>query len=113
MPEVFNIDREEKISKNVDATGKKWVIHFNRGTSLCHVRPEPDREDAVIPKILQGRWTKPSLVEPFIKQYVTATWDKADKADKDAERKRQAAREHSNAKKQTKETDEGKETGKG
>lgn len=98
MSEEFNLDRVQNIEHNVDANGRKWKIHFNRGTSLCKVRPEPDREDAVIPDNMSGNWTKPSLLQEQITKYVTATWDKADDADIKAERKRQAAREHSKAK---------------
>ena len=91
--EVFNLDRETNIAANVDALGKKWIIHANKQTGLCYVRPEPDREDAVIPKILRGKWTKPSIVLPLIQQYVTATWDHADKVTTDNERTKQAAKE--------------------
>ena len=89
----FNLDREVSIEKNVDATGKKWVIHVNRQNGLCYVRPEPDRSDAVIPDELQGLWTKPSLLQPKIEDYLNRTWDKAEAANAAAERKREVARE--------------------
>jgi hypothetical protein len=93
MSEEFNLDREVAVEKNVDALGKKWAIHVNRSTGLCYVRPEPDRVDAVIPKELQGLWTKPALLQPKIKVYLEKTWDKAEAADKAAERKREVARQ--------------------
>ena len=89
----FNLDREVAIERNVDATGKKWVIHVNRQNGLCYVRPEPDRSDAVIPEQMKGLWTKPSLLQPRIESYLNASWDKADAANLAAERKREVARE--------------------
>ena len=91
----FNLDREISIEKKVDAEGKKWVIHVNKQNGLCYLRPEPDRVDAVIPKELQGLWTKPSLLAPKLDIYLNQSWDKADRANAEAERKREAAREHS------------------
>lgn len=88
----FNLDREVSIEQNVDATGKKWVIHANRQNGLCYVRPEPDRSDAVIPQELQGLWTKPSLLDPKIKDYLNKSWDKAEAANAKAERKREVAK---------------------
>ena len=93
MSENFSLDREVSIQNNMDATGKKWVIHVNRQNGLCYVRPEPDRSDAVIPSDLQGLWTKPSLLIPKINDYLNKTWDKAEAANLAAERKREAARE--------------------
>ena len=93
--ETFNLDRETQIEANVDAFSRQWKIHSNRGTGLCYVRPNPDREDAVIPKEMGGLWTKPSLLTPKIKDYITKTWDEADLANKKAERKRLAALEAS------------------
>jgi hypothetical protein len=89
----FNLDREIAIERNVDATGKKWVIHMNRQNGLCYVRPEPDRTDAVIPKDLQGVWTKPALLQPKLNVYLNRTWDQADAANAAAEKKRIASRE--------------------
>ena len=89
----FNLDREVSIERNVDATGRKWIIHVNRQNGLCYVRPEPDRSDAVIPEEMKGLWTKPSLLQPRIKSYLKKSWDKADAANLAAERKREVARE--------------------
>ncbi len=103
----FNLDRDIAIKNNVDALGKKWVIHYNRGTSMCYVRPDPDRVDAVIPEEFQGLWTKPSIVEPIIKKYLNDSWDKAEAANAKAERKREVAKEaKKNGAKETKVTDE-------
>ena len=99
MSDTFNLDREVSIERNIDANGRKWVIHMNRQNGLCYVRPEPDRSDAVIPKEMKGLWTKPSLLQPRIKDYLVKTWDKADAANAAAERKREAAREQQSKKK--------------
>ena len=88
----FNLDRDISIKNNVDAQGKKWVIHYNRGTSMCYVRPEPDRVDAIIPDELQGLWTKPSLVEPLIRKYLIESWDHADAVARKNARKAAAAK---------------------
>jgi len=91
---TFDLNRENNIDSLVDATGKKWNIHVNKQNGLCKARPEPDREDAVIPNEFAGQWTKPSLLKPKIREYVTKTWDQAADADKKAERKRIAAKEY-------------------
>lgn len=87
----FNLDRQVSIENNVDALGKKWVMHRNRQTGLCYIRPEPDRHDAVIPDNLQGLWTKPALLKQQLDVYLAKTWDKADEANVKAERKRKVA----------------------
>ena len=110
MSETFNLDREVSMERNVDAEGKKWVIHVNRQNGLCYLRPEPDRVDAIIPKDLQGLWTKPSLLQPKLEQYLKKTWDKADAANAAAERKREVAREQQRLEKELKEAEEAKET---
>lgn len=97
MSDEFNLDREVAIERNIDATGKKWVIHANRQNGLCYVRPDPDRVDAVIPDTMKGLWTKAALLQGRILQYLNESWDKADAANQAAERKRQAAREYKKA----------------
>ena len=87
----FDLDREVSIEKNIDATGKKWIIHANRQNGLCYVRPEPDRSDAVIPKDLKGLWTKPSLLMPRLKKYLEASWDQAARAQQRNQRKQKVA----------------------
>ena len=91
--ETLTIDPQESIKNNVDALGKTWKVYYGRGSGLCFARPDPDRTDAVIPDNMKGRWTKPSLLQEQITKYVTETWEKAAKADKALERKREAARE--------------------
>jgi len=90
---TFNLDRELSIEQNVDAEGRKWVIHANKQNGLCYARPDPDRVDAVIPESIKGLWTRPSLLQPLIKDYLNGSWDKADAANAKAERKREVARE--------------------
>ena len=100
--EVFDLDREQNIEALVDSFGKQWKIVANKQTGLCYARPNPDREDAEIPKLLEGLWTKASLLKPLIVQYVTSTWDAADLAKTKLERKRQAALEVKQGKKDAK-----------
>lgn len=94
MSEVFNLDRAQREAENIDAFGKKWKVIVNRQNGLCHARPEPDREDAVIPKVIDGQWTKPSLLLDQIKKHVTKSWDMAEAATAKAERKLQAEKEN-------------------
>ena len=93
MTETYDLNRAQHEEANVDALGKKWIIHVNRQNGLCYARPEPDRSDAQIPKIIQGLWTKPALLETKIKKYVQETWDVAEQAKVKADRKAQAAKE--------------------
>ena len=102
MPnEEFSLDREMNIENNVDATGKKWNVHTERGRHLFYTLPENARPDAVIPDRLQGKFTKRMYLESEIKKYVQDTWDHADRVAQKNERKAQVAREHKNAKKET------------
>lgn len=89
----FDLDRETNLKQNIDAQGKKWIVHKQKATGLLFVRPHPDRVDAVIPDKLQGLWTKIGLLQAQLDLYLLETWDKADKAKLDAERKKQAAAE--------------------
>lgn len=103
MSEAFDLDRDTNISNNIDATGKKWNIYTERGRHLFFTRPDPDRADAVIPKDLQGRWTKRMLLDEAIRLYVRRSWDHADEIKAKNERKAQAAKEaQANARKETK-----------
>jgi len=92
MTEV-TLDREQSIEELKDALGKQWVIKRARGHGLCYARPEPDREDAQIPKNMKGLWTKAELLKQQVQSYVTKTWDIADKARATAERTAEAAKE--------------------
>lgn len=89
----FDLDRETNLKNNIDAQGKKWVIHKQRSNGLLFVRPDPDRVDAVIPSKLQGLWTKIGLLQAQLDLYLNESWDKADEAKIKAERKAQAAAE--------------------
>ena len=91
--EKFSLDRENNIEANVDALGKKWEIHRNRGNGLCYARPNPDRSDAVIPEKMGGLWTKKVLLEEQVTKYVVDTWKVADKVLADNARKAEAAAE--------------------
>jgi hypothetical protein len=89
----FNFDRAQKEEHLIDALGKKWTVVVNKQNGLCHTRPEPDREDAVIPKNIAGQWTKPTLLMEQIKLYVSSTWDKAEEVAAKNARQVQAAKE--------------------
>lgn len=110
MSETFDLDRDTNIANNIDATGKKWTIHTERGRHLFYTRPEPDRADAVIPDSLRGCWTKKMLLDDAIRTHVIRSWDHADEVRIRNERKAQAAKEQKNAKtlreKETKVTSE-------
>lgn len=93
MTEFYDLNRAQHEEANVDALGKKWVIHFNRQNGLCYARPEPDRSDAIIPKEMKGLWTKAGLLETKIKAYVKESWDHAEQKRLEADRKAQAAKE--------------------
>lgn len=88
---TFNLDRKVNVDNNVDAFGIQWVIQKQRGRSLLVVRPNPDREDAVIPKSLAGEWTQEHALTEQIKLYIEKTWDDAADADLKAEGKRRTA----------------------
>lgn len=77
---MFDINREVSIERNVDAEGKRWVIHANRSNGLCYIRPDPDRENAMIPTKMQGLFTKPTLAQAEISKYLKESWDKAEAA---------------------------------
>ena len=93
MSEVFDLDRDTNIKNRIDATGKKWVIYKDRGTHLLYAKPEPGRSDSVIPKCMQGAWTKRFLLEDRIDQHVKESWDKADELTKKTERRLAAQKE--------------------
>ena len=80
MSEVFNLDRETNLKARIDPTGRKWEVHGKRGSALYYARPNPDREDAVIPKLFAGDWTKPGLLLEKIDLYLERAWDTSDKA---------------------------------
>ena len=101
MSEQFDLDRETNIANNIDATGKKWVVHTERGRHLFFTRPDPDRADLVIPDNLQGKWTKKALLDEEIKKHVQGSWAHADHIAQKNARKAQAAKEaKANAKKE-------------
>ncbi len=70
-------DRQFQTVPNTDATGKDWVIFRQRGTALYFVRPDPDRSDAVIPELMDGRFTKVELAQSAIERYLELNWKEA------------------------------------
>ncbi len=70
-------NREFQTVPNTDATGKDWVIFRQRGTALYFVRPEPVRTDAVIPALVDGRFTKVELAQSAIERYLELNWKEA------------------------------------
>lgn len=82
----FDLNRENNIEALVDALGKKWEVHSNRQSGLCHASYKDAKENAVIPKEFAGKWTKPSLLITKMKGYVQKTWDNADKKQQRIER---------------------------
>ncbi len=98
MSDVFNLDREQNLKERIDPTGRKWEVHTKRGSSLYHARPNPDRDDAVIPSLFYGEWTKAELLLEKIDLYLTRAWDKSDAAAEDARRVKEAAKEQAKIK---------------
>ena len=78
MSEQFNLDRETNISNHIDPAGKKWEVHKRLGQALFHIRPNPDREDAIIPKEMEGKWTKPKILDEARDLYLKRMWDEAE-----------------------------------
>ncbi len=93
MSDKFNIDRDTNLKERIDPTGRKWEVHTKRGSSLYHARPNPDRDDAVIPSLFHGEWTKAELLLEKIDLYLVRAWDKSDAAAEDARRIKEAAKE--------------------
>ena len=93
MSEEFSLDREQNIAHNIDATGKKWDIHTERGRHLYYTLPAGARPDSVIPEKLQGMFTKRMYLEDKIKEHVVESWNHADAVAAKNARKAQAAKE--------------------
>jgi len=94
MNDVYNLERATALKERIDPTGKKWEIKGNRGSSLVHARPNPDRADAQIPKEFIGKWTSPSTLAEKIDAWLNKQWDLAEALIAKAERKAQAAKEN-------------------
>ena len=97
MSDKFNLDRETNIKGRVDAMGRKWVIHRKRETGLCYIRPVPDREDAVIPDLMEGLWTTPDLLNERLDRYLKLNWDEAERKSAQSARTAAYAKEHPEA----------------
>lgn len=89
--EEFSIDREESISKNIDATGKKWNIVPVRGHALYKIDPMDAR--ITVPECLQGKWTKASWLQDELTKFLNETWDKSTAKAQKEERTIQAKKE--------------------
>ncbi len=94
MSDVFNLDREQNLKARIDPTGRKWEVHSQRGSCLFHARPNPDREDAVIPALFYGEWTKPELLLEKIDLFLVRAWDDSDRKAAEARRTKEAAAEN-------------------
>ena len=79
MSEQFTLDRDANLQQNIDPTGRKWAIHTKRGSNLFYARPDPDREDAVIPTLIEGHWTKITLLQERIDLFLQRTWRDSDR----------------------------------
>jgi len=78
MNEAFNLERKTAMKEMIDPTGKKWELHGQRGSSLVHARPNPDRSDAQIPKEFSGQWTSPTVLVERITAWLNRQWDASD-----------------------------------
>lgn len=89
------IDRRYSEKNNIDSHGRKWKMHSSKQhPGLVWARPDPDREDAVIPKQFEGKWTSKERLSKQIALYITADWNKAEAAMARAARVAQAAKEN-------------------
>lgn len=93
MSREFSLDRETNINENIDATGKKWEIHVEKGRHLFYTLPTGARADTVIPEKLQGMFTKKMYLDNRIREWVTESWNHADEVAAKNARKAQAAKE--------------------
>lgn len=91
MNEVYNLERATALKELIDPTGRKWEIKGQRGSSLVHARPNPDREDAQIPNAFSGQWTSPSVLKEKIDVWLGRAWDKSELAALKLDRKAHAA----------------------
>jgi hypothetical protein len=98
----FDLDRDTNIKNDIDAQGKKWEVKRDRGRALYLARPNPDHERAVIPKQMEGLWTKIDLLRDQIKKYVVESWNHADAVAQKNERKRAAEAEQAKEAKKVK-----------
>lgn len=76
--EKFNLDRKISMDNMIDPTGRKWDVKGERGSSLVHARPNPDRADALIPVQFKGRWTSPTVLREKIETWLNQQWDKSE-----------------------------------
>ena len=100
MTEKFDLDRQTNEANSIDSNGKKWEIKQSRGRALYFARPNPDREDAVIPRKMRGLWTKVELLKKEIDKYISASWDQAEAATQKQARKAHAAKTANDKRKQ-------------
>ncbi len=91
MNEVYNLERATALKELIDPTGRKWEIKGQRGSSLVHARPNPDREDAQIPHAFAGQWTSPSVLKEKIDVWLSRAWDQSELAALKLDRKTHAA----------------------
>ena len=91
MNEVYNLERATALKELIDPTGRKWEIKGQRGSSLVHARPNPDREDAQIPDAFAGQWTSPTVLKEKIDVWLGRAWDKSELAAQKLDRKAHAA----------------------
>lgn len=78
MEEVaFTLNSEEAIKNGVDATGKRWMLVKDTQRPMYRIRPEKDRSTCVVPKVMDGMFTKVELARDARDKYVKSTWDKA------------------------------------
>ena len=91
----FSLDRNYSEANNIDAQGRKWQIHSSRQyPGLVWARPNPDREDAQIPKQFEGKWTSKERLQKQLSMYLKSSWNHAEAAKAKAQRVAQAAKEN-------------------
>lgn len=92
-----SITREHCVSKNIDPTGKKWVISHIKQTSLYEICVDKKGDAVRAPSYpnaeMEGFFTHSTKAQKAIEQYLTAAWDASEAASAKAERKAQAEKE--------------------
>jgi len=88
--QVEVLERSTAIPKNIDPTGRQWVMKYVRGSSCVKAQPEPFRKGFICPELFKGLWTSKVKLQEQITLHLTRAWDASDLAALKATRKKDA-----------------------
>jgi len=88
--QVEVLERATAIPKNIDPTGRQWIIKFVRGSACVRAEPKPFRKGFTCPKIFEGVWTSRVKLQEQITLHLERSWDASDLAALKAQRKKDA-----------------------